>query len=137
MYWIKVKKALLLLFTGNFICFKATKFLWVDWIPLLKSKSPNAAITQFQKQPPEVLYKKTVLKISQYSQETPVLESLFIKVAGLGLQLYQKDAQTQVLSSEYCEIFKNTHFEKHLQKTAPVILLSLRVWQVKLVSRNH
>ena len=35
-----------------------------------------------QKQPPEVLYKKTILKILQYpqetpAQETPVLESIF------------------------------------------------------------
>ena len=36
-----------------------------------------------QKQPPEVLYKKTVLKILQYSQETPVLEFIFKKVADL------------------------------------------------------
>ena len=37
-----------------------------------------------QKQPPEVLYKKNLLlKISQYSQETPMLESFFNKAAGL------------------------------------------------------
>ena len=36
-----------------------------------------------QKQSPEVFYKKSILKISQYQQETPVLESLFKNVAGL------------------------------------------------------
>ena len=30
-----------------------------------------------QKQPSEVFYKKAVLKISQYSQKTPALESIF------------------------------------------------------------
>ena len=34
---------------------------------------------------------------------------LFNKVAGLvGLQLYEKEALTQVFSCEFCEIFKNT-----------------------------
>ena len=37
----------------------------------------------FQKQPPEVFNKKGALKILQYPQETPVLESVFKKVAGL------------------------------------------------------
>ena len=37
----------------------------------------------FQKQPPEVFIKKGALKILQYPQETPVLESVFKKVAGL------------------------------------------------------
>ena len=32
---------------------------------------------QYQKQPPEVFYKKLFLKIPQYLQEKPVLESLF------------------------------------------------------------
>ena len=35
-----------------------------------------------------------------------------------GLQLYQKQTPTQVLSCEYCEIFKNTYFEEHLQTAA-------------------
>ena len=35
-----------------------------------------------------------------------MLESLSNKVA---------DTPTQVFSCEYCEIFKNTYFEKHLQ----------------------
>ena len=43
------------------------------------------------------------------------LESLFNKV---GLQLYQKEAPTQVLSCEIHEIFKNTYFEKYLRMTA-------------------
>ena len=44
------------------------------------------------------------------------MESLFNKVAGLGLQ--HKGTPTQVFSCEICEIFKNTYFEEHLRTTA-------------------
>ena len=54
-------------------------------------------------------------------RQTPVLESLFNKVAGHnGLQLYEKETPTQVLCCEYCEIFKNTYFEEHLRTAASV-----------------
>ena len=36
------------------------------------------------------------------------------------MQLYQKETPTQVFFCEYREIFKNTHFEKHLQTIASV-----------------
>ena len=35
-----------------------------------------------------------------------------------GLQLYQKETPTQVFSGDYCEIFKNIFFTKHLWTTA-------------------
>ena len=49
----------------------------------------------YQKQPPEV-YEKLLLRISQYSQETLMLESLFNKVAGLigPATLLKSDANT-------------------------------------------
>ena len=41
-------------------------------------------MTHFKKQPPEVFYKKAILKNLQYSlQQIPVLESLYNKVADL------------------------------------------------------
>ena len=40
-----------------------------------------------------------------------------------GLQLYYKEIPTQVLSCEYCEIFKNTYFEEHLQTAASALLI--------------
>ena len=40
-----------------------------------------------------------------------------------GLQLYYKEIPTQVLSCEYCEIFRNTYFEEHLQTAASVLLI--------------
>ena len=45
-----------------------------------------------------------------------MLEPLFNKVASL--LFYYKETQTQVFSSEICEIFKNTYFEEHLRTTA-------------------
>ena len=61
-----------------------------------------------QMQPPEVLYKKAVLKISQYIlRETIVLEYLF--------------------NSEYCEVFESTYFEEHLRTTASeYVVMKLR-----------
>ena len=45
-------------------------------------------------------------------------ESLINKV--VGLHFIKKETPTQVFFCEYCEIFKNTYFEKHLQTTAAV-----------------
>ena len=33
-------------------------------------------------------------------------------------QHYQKETPTQLFSCEYCKIFKNTYFEKHLRMAA-------------------
>ena len=46
------------------------------------------------------------LKISQIYRKTPVLVSLFNKVAGL------KETLPRVFSCEICEIFKNTFFSR-------------------------
>ena len=61
-----------------------------------------------QMQPPELLYKKAVLKISQYIlRETIELEYLF--------------------NSEYCEVFESTYFEEHLRTTASeYVVMKLR-----------
>ena len=59
--------------------------------------------------------RKLSLKILQYSRKTPVLESPFIKSL-----YFIKKTPTQVFSCVYCEIFKNTYFEKHLRKAASV-----------------
>ena len=52
-----------------------------------------------------------------------MLESLFSKVAGLGLQLYQTETSTQMLSCEISQIFKNTYFEEHLRTSASAQLI--------------
>ena len=50
-------------------------------------------------------------KYRQYHRETPVLESLFNKVAGLNPTTLLKRDSKKVFSCEYCKIFKNTYFE--------------------------
>ena len=58
--------------------------------------------------------KLVFLKISQYLQETPVLESLFYKAAGLKVCIFiKKEIPTQVFSCEYCEIFKSSFLMEH------------------------
>ena len=61
----------------------------------------------FQKQPPEVFYGKDVLK---------KFCNIHRKIAGL--QLSQKESIIRLVSSEYCEILKNTYFEEHLLTAA-------------------
>ena len=50
-------------------------------------------------------------KFDKFYRKTPVLESLFNKVA---------ETPTQVFSCEICQIFKKTYFEEHLRKTFSV-----------------
>ena len=38
------------------------------------------------------------------------------------------EAPTQVFSCQYCEIFKNTYFEEHLQTTATYILQNVQCY---------
>ena len=57
-------------------------------------------------------------KFCNIHRNTPVSESLINKV--VGLHFIKKETPTQVFFCEYCEIFKNTYFEKHLRTTASV-----------------
>ena len=58
-----------------------------------------------------VLLKRVFLEISQNLQEnTCTWDSFFNKVAGLGLNVIQKEFLAQVFSCEFCEISKNTFF---------------------------
>ena len=63
--------------------------------------------------------KLVFLHISFEHRKTPVLESLFRKVAGLkACKFIKKKAATQVFSREHCEIFKNIYFEEDLRMAA-------------------
>ena len=53
------------------------------------------------------------LKILQILQENTC-----VGVSTAGLQLYWKQAPTQLFSCEICEIFKNTYFVEHLRTAA-------------------
>ena len=63
--------------------------------------------------------KKLFLKISQCSQENICVElSFLIKLQVIRpAALLKRDSNTNV-SCEYCEIFRNTYFEEHLQTAA-------------------
>ena len=57
----------------------------------------------------------------QYSQQNTFVKISFqLSCSPEGRLLYQIETPTQVLSREYCEIFKNSYFEKQLQTTASV-----------------
>ena len=84
-----------------------------------------------QKQPFTDFFKTGVLKISQISQEnTFVGVSLQQSCRPEGLQLYYREAATQVFSCEYCKIFKNNFFIEHLR------WLLLLVWKSHLI-KSH
>ena len=71
-----------------------------------------------KKHPPEVLYKKAVLKDFCAGVST-MLRSLFNKVAGLKApKKYPNRTPTQVFPYDYYEIFKNIYFEEHLRMAA-------------------
>ena len=69
--------------------------------------------------------KKAVLEISQNSQEKSSTRVFFLnKVARLQpCNFIKKETLAQVLSCEFCEIFKNTFSTEHLQTTASIIIL--------------
>ena len=66
-----------------------------------------------QKQPPEMFYEKAGLKdFTIFARKKLGQSRLSV------LQLYFKKTPTRVFSCKYCEIFKNTYFEQHLQTAA-------------------
>ena len=75
---------------------------------------------------PEVFYKKAVFKGFTIFTGKHLCRSLF-----LSLQLYWKENITQVFSSEYCETFNNSYFEKHLWTAASVS------WYFKKAKAKH
>ena len=64
----------------------------------------------WQKQPLEVLW-----KFRNIDRKTLALESLFNKVTA-------KETPRQMFCSEYCESFKNTYFQEHLQTTGSLLM---------------
>ena len=67
-----------------------------------------------QKQPPEVFYKKSVLRDFTKFTGKHLCQSLsFNKVAGLSSATFLKKRLAQVFSCEFYEIFKNNFFTVH------------------------
>ena len=75
-------------------------------------------------------------KFRNFHRKTPVLESLLNKVAGLGLQFYQKETSTQVFSCEVCKIFKSTYFEGHLWTTASEFIRDTALLHETILEKN-
>ena len=64
-----------------------------------------------QKQPPEVLYKKVFLKISQFSQKnTCITVSYLIFQLPQARNFIKKETLAEVFSCEYFEILKSIFF---------------------------
>ena len=64
-----------------------------------------------------MFYKKSVHKYFAKFIGKHLCQSFFLNKVSWGLQLYQKRL-AQVFSCEFCEIFKNTFFTKHLWMAA-------------------
>ena len=74
-----------------------------------------------------VLCKKVLLEISQNSQEnTSARVSFLIKLQTSASNFIKKETLAEVLSCEFCEIFKNTFFTEHLWTTASTLALRAR-----------
>ena len=65
-----------------------------------------------QKQPPEVFFKKGVLKNFANLTEKHLCWSLFL------IKMEAWETPAQMFSCEISKIFKNTYFEEHLRTTA-------------------
>ena len=85
---------------------------------LLRFQSLLLSRVTFKKQPPEVFYKKAVLKNFAIFRGKTLCWSLFlINVAGHPATL--NETPTQAFSCGYCKIFQNIFFEEHIQKATP------------------
>ena len=90
------------------------------------SSSGSRVRVQVLEVAPEVFYKKAVFKDFAIFTGKHLCRSLF-----LSLQLYWKENITQVFSSEYCETFNNSYFEKHLWTAASIS------WYFKKAKAKH
>ena len=61
------------------------------------------------------------LKISQNSQETPVLDSFLIKLQAESSNFIKKEILAQLFSCEFCKFFKNTYLIEHMRRTASYV----------------
>ena len=69
------------------------------------------ALSNIQKEPPELFCKRRALKISRYLQKNTVFESILIKQLIFKIATLLKRDLTQAFSCEYSEIFKNINLD--------------------------
>ena len=67
-----------------------------------------------------VLWKKLFLKVSQNSHKTLLLESLFINVAGSGLNLIKKRLQRRYFPMNFVKFLRTMLLTEHFSTTASV-----------------
>ena len=100
---------------------ETNQFFWVHFRRL------QLRLSMLQKQPPKVIYKKSVLKNFAMLTGKQLCWSLFFnKVAGFRNRW---ETPTQVFSCECTKIIKNTYFEEHLQTAASDALLFRNQYQ--------
>ena len=117
---MRLKSALLFTSKKNTILYLITRdFLKISGyritLKLQKSdvtRSYHSLPTVIQKQPPDLFYKKGVLKNFAKFTGTHLCLSLFL------VKPLKKETLAQVFSCEFCEIFKSTFFTEHLRATA-------------------
>ena len=72
-----------------------------------------------KQQPPELFFKKAVLKNFEIFLRKHLCWSLFlIKLSDPKTAILLKKTPTQFFSCKYCKMFENTYFEEHLRTTA-------------------
>ena len=88
-----------------------------------------------QKQPPEAFCKKSVPKNFANFTGKHLYWSLFLiqLKAQKACNFIKKETSVQVLSREFCEIFKNTSFTEHLwmtvARTGECFQLKMKLWE--------
>ena len=108
-------------------------------IVVLKAASDSNPISSFnhlhqrsflRKSRSQMFFKIGVSKnFGKSRRKTPVLDSLFNKVAGLSFVTLSKKPPTQVFSCEICETFKNTYFHRILPVVASDFLGNLLIFK--------
>ena len=82
--------------------------------------------------------KKVVLEIFAIFTRKHLCSSHFlIKLQSFGAATLLKETLTQVFFCEYCEIFKNTYFEKQLRTTASVNSRAAVFKQLALIFKGN
>ena len=104
-------------FTGKHLC-------WSLFLITLLVFRPATLLKRYRSSPQRGSIKRAVLKNFAIFTGKHLCRSRF----------FQKETPTLVFFCEYCEIFKNTYFEKHLRTTAsedtPTLMLSYEICEI-------
>ena len=129
MFW-KIYKIYKKTPASEFLFNKAAGGFLLDWWKLILHENRSSHQT--------CSIKKGVLRNFAKFTGKHLRQSLFFnKITGLSLQLYLKESLAQVLSCEFCQIFKGTFFIVHLWETASVRRLMNSIDKYGLNSTFH